>query len=200
MTRDVICYTDIKSPYAWLALEGTFALAEDFDVELIWRPYTLDIPSYLGAVDSRDAHQWRRVRYSYKDARRQANRRGLTLRGPKQIYDSRRANIARTSADRAGRLRPYLEDVFERFFNHTIDVESSPDIDAALDRAGIDPGGFEAFLTGQGGADHDRLCAEAEDLGVFGVPSFMIGGELFWGGDRLDEVRAHLVQKDRVST
>ena len=35
----------------------------------------------------RNAHQWRRVRYLYMDCRRQARRRGLTIRGPRKIWD-----------------------------------------------------------------------------------------------------------------
>jgi 2-hydroxychromene-2-carboxylate isomerase len=33
---------------------------------------------------------------------------------------------------------------------------------------------------------------EAEQLGVFGVPTFVIAGEIFWGGDRLWMVREKL--------
>ena len=36
----------------------------------------------------------------------------------------------------------------------------------------------------------DRVMAEtsiARDLGIFGLPTFAIGRELFWGGDRLED-------------
>jgi 2-hydroxychromene-2-carboxylate isomerase len=33
--------------------------------------------------------------------------------------------------------------------------------------------------------EHDRIIAEAEALGVFGVPTMVFNGELFWGGDRI---------------
>jgi 2-hydroxychromene-2-carboxylate isomerase len=33
-----------------------------------------------------------------------------------------------------------------------------------------------------------QFSAEAEQLGVFGAPTFVVGGELFWGQDRLDFV------------
>src|SRR3546814_19853403 len=56
-------------------------------IELEWRPYTLRIAEYLGSVENRSAHSWRRVKYSYMDARRFANKQGLTLKGTKRIYD-----------------------------------------------------------------------------------------------------------------
>ena len=57
------------------------------------------------------------------------------------------------------------------------------------------PAGFASFYTGEGGARHDRLRAEAEASGIFGVPSFVFDGELFWGGDRVFLLRERLDEK-----
>ena len=35
-------------------------------------------------------------------------------------------------------------------------------------------------------AEHDRVIDEAENLGVFGVPTMVFNDELFWGTDRID--------------
>jgi len=34
--------------------------------------------------------------------------------------------------------------------------------------------------------DARRLANAHEAMGVFGVPMFVLDGELFWGGDRID--------------
>src|SRR6202043_908250 len=98
-----------------------------FDVHLEWLPYTLDIPSYLGSArldqrgevveSSRNAHQWRRVRYSYMDCRRQARKRGLVILGTRKIWDSSLAAIGMLWAKRQGKrhFRAYHDRVFERF-------------------------------------------------------------------------------------
>lgn len=39
---------------------------------------------------------------------------------------------------------------------------------------------------GWAAARHERVIDEAEAMGVFGVPMFVLDGELFWGGDRND--------------
>ncbi|HEX3990304.1 MAG TPA: hypothetical protein VHX39_03925, partial [Acetobacteraceae bacterium] len=90
----ITVYTDYKSPYAYLANGPIFELAQELSVSLEWKPYILDIPKFLGSarVDAtgnvleqdRNAHQWRRVRYSYMDCRRQARKQGLTIRGPQK--------------------------------------------------------------------------------------------------------------------
>lgn len=188
----VTLYIDYKSPYAFVAKAGAYALEEDYDVSLRWLPYTLNIPSYLGSVEDRSPHQWRRVKYSYMDARRFANQQGLTLRGPQKIYDTRLAGIGMLYAQRAGVFRRYNDIVFERFWKREFDIESLDALSAVLAEAGADPSGFRAFAEGEGGEEHDRIRAEAEEAGVFGVPMFVVDGELFWGGDRLPQVREKL--------
>ena len=46
----ITVYTDYKSPYAYLANGPIFQLAEEMSVTLVWRPYILDIPKYLGSA------------------------------------------------------------------------------------------------------------------------------------------------------
>src|SRR5690242_7928700 len=100
--RDLRLYIDYKSPYAYLAKEPAYELEREFRVNFTWLPYVLEIPEFLGTVEARNPHQWRRVRYSYMDARRLANRRGLIVRGPKKIFDSSLAAIAMIYAQRRG--------------------------------------------------------------------------------------------------
>src|SRR5947208_2472666 len=101
--RTLKLFIDYKSPYAYLAKDLAYRLEGDTGVAIEWLPYILDIPAYLGSakVDTerrvleqdRNAHQWRRVRYSYMDVRREANRIGLTIRGTQKIWDSSLAGI-----------------------------------------------------------------------------------------------------------
>jgi len=194
MPAEVVLWSDYVSPYAFVARTWAYDLEKDYEVRLTWRPYTLDIPSYLGSVAGRNAHQWRRVRYSYMDARRFANKQGLTLRGPEKIYYDRPAQAGMLYAQRHGVFRAYNDRVFERFWRRELDPEDAQAVEATLIEAGA-PKGFVAFLAGEGGAEHDRLRAEAEASGVFGVPTFVFEGELFWGGDRIGLLRERLDEK-----
>ena len=87
-TREITVYIDYKSPYAYLAVGPAYSLENEYDVRLDWLPYILEIPLYLGSVEARNEHQWRRVRYSYMDARRLANRRGLGVLVPRKLFES----------------------------------------------------------------------------------------------------------------
>jgi 2-hydroxychromene-2-carboxylate isomerase len=204
----VIHYFDYKSPYAYLAQLATDALEADLaplGVVIERLPYTLDIPSYLGearldeagrdVIGTRNAHQWRRVRYAYMDCRREAARRGLVIRGPRKIFDSSIAHIGFLWAARSGRIRPYHDRVFEKFWNRSLDIEDGSAIADELAAAGLGAAGFVGFLAGEGRALHDRLRAEAELKGVFGVPSYLVDDELFWGSERIDRVRELVLER-----
>ncbi|UYN93810.1 MAG: DsbA family protein [Enhydrobacter sp.] len=194
MPATVVLWSDYVSPYAYVAKAWAYALEADFDVALEWRPYTLDIASFQQSVAERDPHHWRRVRYAYMDARRWAGKQGLTLMGPKKIYSARPANAGMLWAQRHGVFRAYNDLAFDRFWRRALDPESVEAVDAVLGEAGA-PAGFRAFYDGAGGAEHDRLRNEAEASGVFGVPTFVFDGELFWGGDRIGLLRERLGEK-----
>lgn len=194
MTETLPFYIDFKSPYAYLAIAPTRQLERDFDVKLDWMPLTLNIPDYLDAVKTRRPHAWRRVRYSYMDARRLANRVGLTIRGPQKIFDTRIASIALMYAKNKPGFDRFVDLSFERFFKRELDIENENVMSALLAEAGIDASGFSAYLHGPGGAQHDSDRIKTEESGVFGVPTLVVQGEIFWGGDRIDLVRERLEQ------
>ena len=63
------------------------------------------------------------------------------------------------------------------------DLSAISDVIASVGGSARD---FEAYIAGPARAEHDRIIEEAEALGVFGVPTMVFNGELFWGGDRID--------------
>jgi 2-hydroxychromene-2-carboxylate isomerase len=128
------------------------------------------------------------------DCRRQARKRGLVILGPRKIWDSALAACGMLYAKRQGNtvLRRYHDATFERFWKRELDIEDPEAIGGVLAEAGADTGGFSAYAAGQGRAELGRICRAAEELGVFGVPSFVVDGELFWGREHLPDIRAIL--------
>lgn len=196
-------YIDYKSPYAYLAKDPAYALAAETGVEIDWLPYVLDIPAYLGSAkvdgsgtvleQSRNAHQWRRVKYSYMDVRREANRVGLTIRGTQKIWDSALAGIGLLWAKRHGAFRGYNDEVFARFWKRELDIESVDALKDVLARAGADVAGFGAYAGGEGRRELAAVQAAAESQGVFGVPSFLFpDGALYWGREHFPRIREML--------
>jgi 2-hydroxychromene-2-carboxylate isomerase len=209
--RTITVYSDYKSPYAYLAKDPAYELARETGAKLQWRPYTLEIPAFLGSArldaggkvieDGRNAHQWRRVKYSYMDCRRQARKRGLVIRGPQKIWDSTLAAAGLLYAKRQGEavLRRYHDMTFERFWKRELDIEDAKIIAAVLAEADADTAGLADYLLDEGPREVRQISRAAEDAGIFGVPTFVVGGEQFWGREHLPDIREMLLAERAAS-
>jgi len=201
MTAPLTVYVDFKSPYAYLAIEPTRQMAKELGIEIDWRPFVLDIPSYLGSarLDSagkvvkqqRSDNQWSKVKYAYFDCRRYANLRGITLRGTEKIWDTNLAAIGMLWAKQQGDgvLQRYMDGIYTPFWRRELDVESRSVIGAVLGEAGAMLDGFDAFVDGEGAAQNRDLQLRAFDSGIFGVPTFEVAGERFFGREHLPRIR-----------
>ena len=189
--EQVKLYFDYKSPFAYLAMRPAFELPERYDVRVRWIPYQLRIK---GTGERSVYSEWK-VRYSYMDARRAANRRGgFAIRGPHKIYDSTAALIGALYAQRCGFFRAYTECVFARFFERALEIDSPDEVAAVLEELGGSASDYRAYLAGEGARDFDAGMREAHDDRIFGVPIFVVRGELFWGHDRIPLLEDRLAE------
>jgi len=194
MTHDTVTlYVDYRSPYSYLAKDDAYRLEDDFQVGIDWYPYGIDVESVYGAVEQRTEREWRKVRYLYMDVRRLANQRGLTVKGTRKIYDPTLASLGMLHAKGLGVLRKYHDALLSKFWTHQAEIDRSEDVEDALVAAGATAKGFRAFASGEGPVQLRRVYEEANAQGVFGAPTFIFRGELFWGTDRIALLRDRLV-------
>ena len=184
-----VFYYDFNSPYAYLAAERIDAVV---GADVRWQPIAF---AFLLRAQARVPWSLGPERAGgVAECERRAAAGGLPpIRWPdgwpQDCYslDPLRAALV---AEGAGRLREYSVAAFRTFFV----AGRSLGWDAALDVAvavGLDR---EATRTAMAGWARDRLRAvtdEAIAAGVPGVPTVTVGGEHFWGDDRLaDAARA----------
>jgi len=175
-------YSDYKSPYAYLAFDPAVALADRFRVRLRWIPFQLR----LKGKGERSIHSEYKVKYSYLDARRSANRRGgIVLKGPKKIYDSAPALIGGLFAETQGRLLDYSRRVYAAFFRRELEIDQVDAIAGVIAGLGLSATDYRDYVAAEGVRRLEEAQAEAEADEVFGVPLFIFEGEPFWGHDRL---------------
>ena len=197
----LIVYIDVKSPYAFVAIRPTLALEAELGLQFDWRPLTLDIPSYLGSAEKKEGkvvaskgrskRTWNAIRYSYRDARRYAERQGLILKGTEKIWDSTLPNIGilwvmQTARDRLG---DYFEAVYPPFWRRELDIEDIAVIENSLRQAGVEVEGFADFTTGDGREQHDQLQPQFHPNGIYGVPTYVLGDEIFFGREHIPYLR-----------
>jgi 2-hydroxychromene-2-carboxylate isomerase len=178
-------YYDFKSPFTFLAFDSAIDLERTHRVRLGFIPHLFDFGAYGGSLETRDERSWRKVRYLYMDARRFANERGIVIRGPHRLFDSRLALMSGMFADREGKFRQFARRVWELFFKRELDLEQFDQLAPLLREAGMEPEEFRRYAERDGPRDLAAALAEGERDEVFGVPTFIVDGEPFWGNDRI---------------
>ncbi len=197
-------FIDFKSPYAFIAKDPTYALEQQFDIEIDWYPLTLNIGSYLGTAKKNDAgkvvssnrssNQWLSVKYAYKDARRYANLRGLTLKGTQKIWDTSMIAAAMMFVKASGHdpLKHFIDITFERFWRRELDVEDLTVVQNLVNEVGCDRQQFTAWFEQEGKAEQAAMQMDFLKSGIYGVPTYRIDGQTYFGREHLPRVRWHL--------
>ena len=182
----VTFYFDPVSPYAWLAATALPRI-EQAGASVALQPVLF--AGLLNAHENKGPAEIPAKRaYLFRDVMRQAARLGLRFSGPPghpfNPLLALRMSIALT--DPSERRRFALA-VMSACWEAGEDVSDSATLSRLARACALD--GDALLAAAQHSAVKQRLAdetARAVEDGVFGVPSFRLGDELFWGGDRID--------------
>ena len=189
-------YFSFRSPYAWLAAEQLDAQLGDLDV-----PIEL-LPIYPTAeiFPNDPAKMPDKIAYMVQDILRLTRERGLTVRFPPPADpDWSLSHAAFLHAHRAGVGRPLMLALFRKRWAEGLDLGEDAVLADAARAVGLDPDAIVAA------AHAEPLRADAsagwqravERDRIFGVPSFVYAGKLYWGQDRMHFLRSAVVRKSR---
>jgi len=197
---------DFGSTYSYPAAMRIEALAEAPGVTLAWRPFLLG-PLFRrqGWNDSPFNINPARGRYMWRELERISARHALPFRRP-SVFPRRSLLAARLGGIEAvGPVLPaFTRAVYRANFERDLDIEDPGVIGPILAGLGLDA---PRLLARAGDADTKErlrvLTDDAWERGIVGAPSFLVGGEVFWGQDRLEEAlawaRAADAATDRVA-
>ena len=99
------------------------------------------------------------------------------------------------AAQMAGNLRPYVDAVFHYMWEEPRKMDDADVIRASLIEAGLDADGLLAAA--QSPEVKQTLFNNTEkavERGAFGIPTFFVNGEIFFGKDRLRDVEEEIVK------
>lgn len=185
---------DFASSYSYIASQRVEALCKEAGVKLRWRPFLLGpiFTSQLGIKDSPFNTQPVRGRYMWRDVERLCEKYGLPFKRP-EAFPQRSVLAARVAC--VALEKPWCADfirgVFRAEFGEGRDIATHAVLGDVLSSIGVDPA--KVFPEAELDPVKRQLRAftdEATALGVFGAPNAVVGTELFFGQDRLEDAIA----------
>lgn len=179
------------STYSYLAVSRIGPLADAAGVTVHWRPFLL-MPLLIeqGLPHGPFAPFVNKSAYMWRDLERRAARHGIAYRKPSRYPPENVLLTARIGvlAAREGWCRPFTERTFALHWTEDRMIGTEDNLNTVLRSLGHAPD--TVFARAQTPENKEALkaqTAEAGRLGLFGAPSFLADGELFWGDDRLEE-------------
>lgn len=182
-------FFSFRSPYSYLALSRTYALADHYGLKLTVRPV---LPMVMRGLSVPRAKRF----YILKDAAREARLHHIPFG---KVFDPVGPGVERCMAvwpfaEQEGRLREWLLAAATGIWSQGINAASDRGLKRLVERAGLDWGQACHWL----GNDSWRDLAEAnraamQSAGSWGVPSFLFDNTMVWGQDRFGVLEQRLL-------
>ena len=188
--KEIEFWFSIGSTYTYLSVTRLAEVMEKTGASFIWQPFS--VRKIMRDMDNIPFPPSKQVKvdYMWRDIERRAKGYGFTANvpAPYPLKELDLANRVAVLARQEGWCEDYVRGTYRGWFidgheagsdfnlSHTLS-EIGQDKSRVLERAN-DPDVEAAYL---------KKTESAQRAGIFGSPSFIVDGELFWGDDRLED-------------
>jgi len=194
-TTSVEFWFEFGSTYSYLSAARIEYIAAAAGVPVLWEPFLLGpIFAEQGWDDSPFNLYPAKGRYMWRDMERLCTKYCIPFTRPSRfprngLLAARIACLAKATSE------PWLPEftrvVFQANFAEDREIGDPAEIRSILDSLG--QSGAQLIEQAQAPENKVRLREQTrrtKELGIFGAPSFVVGAELFWGNDRLEDALA----------
>jgi 2-hydroxychromene-2-carboxylate isomerase len=182
----VEAYFDFASPWSYVA--SAIAARKLPGRTIDWKPiYIRGLEAFSQGVP----YVGPKLDYLMRDLQRCAAHEGVALLPPVTFpIDGLQSLRGAIVARQRGKLDRYREAIFRAAWAEQRDISDKSLVVALLAEAtGETSAALADAIASQSVKDNLRAnTEEAKSRGAFGVPTFFVGDEMFWGHDRLDYV------------
>lgn len=181
---------EFSSTYSYIAAMRIERLAEAAGVTVDWKPFLLGPIFAAQGWDSSPFNLYpAKGRYMVRELERLAAEHGVPFRMP-SIFPQNSLQAARLAlvGVEQGWVASFTKAVYLAEFRDGFNISDRAVLEGVLRDLKLDPTPIFARIAA---ADLKESLKEqtelAQESGIFGAPSFIVGDELFWGNDRLEQ-------------
>jgi 2-hydroxychromene-2-carboxylate isomerase len=189
MSAQIDFWFTMGSTYSYLSVMRLADVERSAGVSFRWRPFhLLVILQEMKHVPFADKPT--KAAYMWRDMERRAAMYGIPIQVPTPYpaKHSGTANLVATVGMREGWGADFVRAAYRRWFQLGQETGSEPNLSESLRDIGQDAARVLKLAGSQDTAA--ALTAEtdaARELAIFGSPTFVVGRELFWGDDRMED-------------
>lgn len=194
MSLSIEVYYSFQSPYSYLALDGLYEIQENFDIQMLWQPFSAkasgqQLPASPVIPD--------KLSYLFEDTKRFAAEHGVPLvfpeGWPESEFDPGRVTRGALVATDMGILKEYNYKVFHKWWGlgeNPNDENFNTELCEELD---IDLGDFLSKVSSSDTRERVKgTFKRGRKFGVFDTPTLVLDKDRYYGLDKLPSVMQHL--------
>ena len=141
-----------------------------------------------------------KVTYMWRDIERRAAIYGFPVKvpAPYPLQEFDRANKIALVGAQEGWIKDYVLQTYKNWFQHGLEAGGDENLKATFKTLSLD---VKEILARSQTSEIDKLYEEQTSVavkkGIFGSPTFIVGGEVFWGDDRLEDAISWLKNQSK---
>lgn len=190
MAEGIDFWFEFASSYSYLSAMRIENVTKESGVKFNWKPFLLGPIFKSQGWDTSPFNIYpTKGRYMWHDIERLSNKYGIPFKRP-SVFPRNSVLAARIGciAQSEGWCPEFSRAVFRANFSEDLDISKPEIVENILNSLG--KVGKKLIETSQSPENKGLLRTQTEEamsLGIFGAPFFVVGDELFWGNDRLED-------------
>lgn len=181
---------DFASTYSYLSVYRIEELAQNQNIKIKWKPFLLGPIFNTQGWDTSPFNIYKaKGEYMWRDITRLSEKYRIPFTHPSQ-FPRNGLLAARVSVafEDESWVPEFIKSVFIANFSDDKDISNEEVLSSILKTLGLDAAQIIAEAKTQENKDKLREQTQlAAVKSIFGAPTFVIGGEIFWGNDRLED-------------
>tara|TARA_B100001540_G_C15559197_1_gene529648 strand:+ start:69 stop:665 length:597 start_codon:yes stop_codon:yes gene_type:complete len=186
MTKEIEFYYDIVSPYTYLAYKRIIEIEKTSNIKFIYKPILLGGLHKLSNITAA-AFIESKKKYTMHDCQLIAEKFKINFKYNDKFPISSLNIMRGVLTLEENKKKNYIDKFFNAYWCYNIDLSDEKEIIKILNSLQIDYNEYILKVKDQKTKDLlKNLTNEAFKKEVFGAPTFIVNGKIYWGQDRLD--------------